>query len=65
MGKFPLNQLEIAHKKDGKPFVKLYNSLANYAGSKGIRQIEISLSHSGDYALAFALATDNEADINN
>ena len=44
------SDIEILNNKDGAPFVKL-----NHDGYKNLK-IKISISHSEDYAIAFAMA---------
>ena len=49
--------VEVKRLGNGKPFVVLSGALAEYAKSKGINNenIEISLSHDDDYAIATAV----------
>lgn len=49
--------VEVKRLETGKPFVALTGALAEYAASKGItnENIEISLSHDDDYAIATAV----------
>ena len=46
--------VEVKRLENGKPFVALSGALSEYAKSKGIEDenIEISLSHDDDYAIA-------------
>jgi holo-[acyl-carrier protein] synthase len=47
--------VEIAHQ-DGRPVVQLSGLAASLAAEAGVGPIDISLSHSGDHALAVAVA---------
>jgi holo-[acyl-carrier protein] synthase len=47
--------VEIAHQ-DGRPVVRLSGLAATLAVEAGVGPIDISLSHSGDHALAVAVA---------
>lgn len=51
-----LSEIEIMNQPSGVPVVSLRGQLALKAGERGIRQVLISLSHDGDYAIAYALA---------
>jgi holo-[acyl-carrier protein] synthase len=50
-------EIEILHHRSGKPFVTLYSRAKKQAESMGIREIDISLSHSREYATATAIGT--------
>ena len=50
--KLPLNQIEILNKPNGIPFVKLINNDSNEFN------IQISLSHTKEIAVAFAIITE-------
>lgn len=51
-----LRDIEISNHPNGAPTVSLYGQLAQRAGERGIQHVLISLSHDGDYAIAYALA---------
>jgi holo-[acyl-carrier protein] synthase len=54
--------VEITHR-DGRPVVHLTGLAATLAHQAGLGPIDVSLSHSGDHALAVAVAlTDTEED---
>lgn len=46
---------EIEVLSDGRPGVKLNGSIKEFAEKKGMRAISVSLSHDGDYVIAFAV----------
>lgn len=48
-------EIEILPDSDGKPLVRLLGKAKEQADSMGLRGIAISLSHSRDYAIAFAI----------
>ena len=49
---FNLTDIEILHDKLGKPYVNLYNKCLEIANGA---KINLSLSHTGDYAVAFVV----------
>jgi holo-[acyl-carrier protein] synthase len=48
--------VEILRDRAGRPRVELHGRAAAYAGARGIRDIDVSLSHSGGLAVAQAAA---------
>lgn len=48
-------EIEILSDPDGKPLVNLYGRAKEQAERLGLKGIAISLSHSRDYAVAFAM----------
>ncbi len=48
-------EVEITHA-DGRPVVRLSGLAATLAAEAGVGPIDVSLSHSGDHALAVAVA---------
>ena len=50
-------EIEILHHRSGKPFITLHSRAKKQAESMGIREIDISLSHSREYATATAIGT--------
>lgn len=50
-----LRDIEVAIGNTGKPFVILHGEAKNYFESSGATQIEISLSHSDEYATAMCI----------
>jgi holo-[acyl-carrier protein] synthase len=50
--------VEIAHE-DGRPVVRLSGRAATLADEAGLGPIDVSLSHSGDHALAVAIALEH------
>jgi len=47
--------IEILAESNGKPLVNLYGNAKEHAKNIGLKNIAISLSHSRDYAVAFAI----------
>ncbi|MCE1245245.1 MAG: holo-ACP synthase [Firmicutes bacterium] len=52
----PLKTISIHKAPNGEPMVCLKDEAAKMAEEAGITHISISISHSGDYAVAFATA---------
>jgi len=50
------SDIEILKDKNGKPYVNLSQTAAIVAKQYGIKSISISISHCGEYAVAFAAA---------
>lgn len=50
--KLKYNQLEVLHTNSGKPYLNLNKYLTNILKKQNLSEIEISISHSGDYAIA-------------
>jgi holo-[acyl-carrier protein] synthase len=46
----------LAHP-DGRPLIKLYGRAQSAANNLGIKEIDVSLAHSRDYAIAAAIGT--------
>ncbi len=55
-GKCRWKEIEIIVNKVGRPGVVLYGKAKVLAGKNGIKEISLSISHSRDYAVAFAVA---------
>lgn len=53
---FNLIDIEVLRNELGKPIVCLNGNAKKTAESLGIGSIELSISHSNDYAIAFAIA---------
>ena len=47
--------MEILHKSKGKPYVNFSNKGKEIILEMGIKEIQISISHESDFAIAFAL----------
>ena len=54
--RLPLGDICVMHKSSGEPYIVLCEKAKSYANSLGIYEIEISISHDGEYAIAAALA---------
>lgn len=52
----PLTNIEILKEDSGKPVVALCGAASDYAKSLNVKQIHITISHDGGYAIAFAVA---------
>lgn len=50
-------EIEVLHHESGKPFVTLHSRAIESAEKLGIKEIDISLSHSREYATATAIGT--------
>ena len=53
-------EVEILSGPDGKPYVRLYGAALENALSCGLSGLEISLSHSREYAIAMVIGTREE-----
>ncbi len=52
--------IEVLRDEAGKPFVRLYGNAARVALERGIDHIEVSISDTADYAMAFAVGEGND-----
>ena len=50
-------EIETLHHRSGKPYIRLNGRAKQEADKLGIRELDISLSHSREYATATALGT--------
>ena len=50
--KLKYNQIEVLHTNSGKPYLNLNKYLTNILKKQNLSKIEISISHSLDYAIA-------------
>ncbi len=50
---FEWHDIEIYNNENGAPFVRLFGKFHDYAAND--KQIKLSISHSDDYAIAFAI----------
>jgi holo-[acyl-carrier protein] synthase len=48
--------VEILKERSGRPFVELHGAAAAYADGRGLRRIDVSLSHTDHLAIAHAVA---------
>ncbi|WP_025640237.1 NAD(P)H-hydrate dehydratase [Schnuerera ultunensis] len=55
IGKVNWKDMEVFHDERGKPYVKLYNEGLNISQNLGIENIELSISHEKEYAIAFVI----------
>ena len=56
----PMRWHDVRVSKDelGKPFIELFDGTAEYARSRGIKNLHLSISHDGNSAIAFLVAED-------
>lgn len=54
-GDISFMDIELMHKKSGKPFVKFSSKIENLLKSRGAKGVEISISHSLDIVEAVAI----------
>ncbi|AIS53044.1 holo-[acyl-carrier-protein] synthase AcpS [Thermoanaerobacter kivui] len=57
---FRWKDIEIAHDEKGAPVVILKGKAKEAAGHKGIKTIKLSISHTKDYAVSFAVGIGGE-----
>jgi holo-[acyl-carrier protein] synthase len=50
-------EIETLHHRSGKPYINLHGRARKEANRLGIKEIDISLSHSREYATATAIGT--------
>lgn len=50
-----LNEIEINHDSNGKPFIKLSDSAKVVVATKGVKEIQISISHTDDVCTAVCI----------
>ncbi|MDK2930948.1 MAG: holo-[acyl-carrier protein] synthase [Bacillota bacterium] len=53
---FGWSEIEIAEEPCGKPYVRLTGRAANVAAQRGVVRVEVSIAHTRDTAIAFAVA---------
>ena len=49
-------EIEVLNERSGKPYVLLHDHAEELARSQGLTEWAISLSHDGDFAIAFVVA---------
>lgn len=59
---FGPKDIEVLRDDLGKPYVKLYGEAGRLAARQGIEGIFVSISNTGDHALAFAVAQGRESE---
>ena len=50
--KLKFNQIEVLHSETGRPYLHLNEYLSNILKKQNFTKVDISISHSGDYATA-------------
>ena len=50
------HDVKVSKNELGAPNISLFGSTAEVAASKGIANIHVSISHDGDYAIAYVIA---------
>lgn len=53
--KLPVTEIEILHKANGAPYVEISSKLQKYFKENDIKAIDISISHTDNYATAIAI----------
>lgn len=56
----PLKEICIKHRSGGSPYAELSGTVLEYAEKYGVENIDISISHDGEYAIATAHADINK-----
>lgn len=56
IGEVPLTDIEV-HAEGTRPVVRLHAAAADLAAAAGLSDWQITISHDGDYAVAFVVAT--------
>ena len=56
--------IEILSNPGGKPLINLYDKAQNQANSLGLERLDVSLSHSREYAIAFVVGESRKANLN-
>lgn len=51
---FSFSDFELCHRPDGRPLIVLHGGLARWCEARDVR-VDVSISHSGDYAAATVL----------
>ena len=52
---FPVSEIEVLHKENGAPYIKISSKIKEYFDENNIRGIDISISHTNNYATAIAI----------
>ena len=55
---FSLKDIEVLHTELGKPYVVLHNNAAKLFEAVGAKNVHVSISHSNENAIAFAVIED-------
>jgi holo-[acyl-carrier protein] synthase len=50
------HDVRVSKNELGKPEISLFDSTAEYAKSRGIQNLHLSISHDGNFAMAFLVA---------
>ena len=59
--KINFREIEIRNDDSGRPFFRFHGELKKYLETQGIRQASVSLSHTGDYAVAQVVILSDDA----
>jgi holo-[acyl-carrier protein] synthase len=49
-------EVEVVNDRLGRPLIRLHGEIAAFAASRGLTDVDVSLSHSGGFAIAQAVA---------
>jgi holo-[acyl-carrier protein] synthase len=52
---FDWRTIEVLRRPDGSPSLRLHGRMRALAERRGVRHLDVSLSHDGDYAIAFVV----------
>lgn len=52
---FPVSEIEILHKENGAPYIKMSSKIKEYFIKNNIQGVDISISHTNNYATAIAV----------
>jgi holo-[acyl-carrier protein] synthase len=52
---FDWRTIEVLRRPDGSPSLRLHGRMRDLAERRGVRHLDLSLSHDGDYAIAFVV----------
>ena len=55
-GKVAWTDVEVVTEADGRPRIRLHGEASRWAERHGLTQLEVSLSHTGELALAYVVA---------
>ncbi len=51
-----LNEIEVSNLNSGAPFIKLYGKTSRFSKKLNIKEIKVSVSATGNFAVAYAIA---------
>lgn len=51
-GEISLKEISIVHNDNGKPYIELNDKILSYLNKLNLKEIKISISHDGEYAIS-------------